>query len=322
MAHEIMENDKGAVGFVQQYGQTWHKMEQYKHFEECIPFEYVEHILSWQVEKKPLFVAGADGTFQKLEKKYALARQDTGEILYAPVTDVYSIYQNSEMMKFIYEAIIKPFSMELESAGSLKNGRHVFANIILMEETIDGDISPTKTRLMIDNTHGAKALSTCLHQTRIVCNNTLRMAKAQGTANSTFKKFRHSKSMINIIEEYAVDLTDLIAESRKTYQAMNDLASEKINEKYQDQFFDNFLQVDKLKGRAKTIAQSQMQGIKTLYDSKEDLKPLPDTRYKLLNAVTDYYDHKYKKKEASIIDAVKGKRDEMKQQALSVLTNC
>jgi hypothetical protein len=121
--------------------------------------------------------------------------------------------------------------------------------------------------------------------------NTLRVATAQGKANETLKRFRHTKNVSSKIQSYVVDLAGIVGEAREHNERLDFLASQPITPVYMDSFLENMFPSEGKQGASQSIAKNKQDAVKNLYESALDLKALPDTRYKLFNAVTDYTSH-------------------------------
>jgi phage/plasmid-like protein (TIGR03299 family) len=129
--------------------------------------------LDWQVDKKPVYVD------DKVAKGYkANVRQDTGEVL-GIVTDKYKIVQNSEAFGFA-DYLLGDAAISYETAGSLRNGRTVWALLNLPEYNLLGD--KMASYLLLSNTHdGTAAIKVATVSVRVVCNNTLNAALSGAT---------------------------------------------------------------------------------------------------------------------------------------------
>jgi len=334
MAHGIMEHDALIVGFVDLYPRAWHEHPNCAHKEGAVTFEEAEEIFAYEVEKVPVVIQGTD---YLIPGNYALIRKDgEGEdekltVVYPSVGERYTVIQNSELLAWVEAGILIPYDVSIESVGTLLNGQKAFVNIILNEHTVPGDVSATVTRLMFSNSFGGDSYQACVHTTRIVCNNTLRVASAQGATNKTLRKFRHTKNAAMKIEEHMVELADIIASTREHHAQLDLLATMKVSPEQVNAFFDALIPLPKnedgteKEGRGMTRRTNQREAIRSLFDEKEDLQgAIRHTRYSLLQAVTDWADHDSSVRNGDdpmgrFWDGIWGTKDKFKQTALELI---
>ena len=332
MAHCIKEHDKGAIGFTSVLGETWHGIQSYKHFDEAINIEQAERVVNYEVVKVPLFMQKTVGDLglkvnKKVPKAFCLYRTDVDTVLYPNVGESYEIISNMDMLKYVEGLFADYGNLKIESIGTLNNGQNMFVNINVVNHTVKGDISPTVTRLMFTNSYGGSSLTACLHQTRIVCMNTLRIAEAQGKANDTLKRFRHTKNVSNKVSAHVIDLAAIVGEVNKHNEKLDYLATKEITPAYMDSFLENMFPSEGKDGASKSIAENKKSTVLSLYGSKDDLTALSNNRYRLFNAITDYTSHSMSITKAD--DQAKrfmnvahagGAGDKVNQKALQLLT--
>ena len=331
MSNAIKEHDKGAIGFTSKLGRTWHGIESYKHFDSSVNIEQAERVVNYEVVKAPLFMQKPAGNGlvmpKKVEKAYCLYRPDVDVILYPNVGESYEIISNMEMLGYLKGIFEDYNNLKIESIGTLNNGQNMFVNLNVVEHVVNGDISPTVTRLMFTNSYGGSSLTACLHQTRVVCMNTMRIANAQGKANDTLKRFRHTKNVSSKVNAHVMDLAAIVGEVKKHNQCLDYLASKKVSADYVDSFLENMFPENGKEGASQTTARNKKVAVLQNFSMKDDLVAMPMNRYRLLNAVTDYTSHTM-----SITDAdnlgkrfmnvakVGGAGDKVNQKALQLLT--
>lgn len=127
--------------------------------------------LNWSVEKENLVTASG----KAVGGKQALVRSSDGSILDI-VGDDWNPVQNTEAFEFFSEYVIAG-DMEMNTAGSLKGGRNVWA-LAKVKESFDilgGD--QVDSYLLFSNPHQyGKAIDVRFTPIRVVCNNTLTMS--------------------------------------------------------------------------------------------------------------------------------------------------
>ncbi len=128
--------------------------------------------LNWSVEKKDLTI---EGTNIKVPGHQALIRSSDNKILDV-VGDDWNPVQNEEAFQFFSEYVLAG-DMEMNTAGSLKGGRNVWALAKVKESfTILGK-DQVDSYLLFSNPHQyGKAIDVRFTPIRVVCNNTLTMS--------------------------------------------------------------------------------------------------------------------------------------------------
>lgn len=328
MSAGILELDRLAVGLIELYGKAWHNHPNCQHLEGVVPVEKAQEIFGYHVDKVQLQLP--NGT--PVLGAHALVRMvDNGDgttrpvVLFPAVGERYTEIQNDELLKWIKAAILDQYQVSIESVGTLLNGQTAFLNIILNEHIVKGDHGKTVTRMMYSNSFGGSSVQACVHSTRIVCQNTLRMASAQGAAGNTLKKFRHTINAAEKVEAHLVDLADIVAKVRDHNANMDNMVSQRVTTEDVNNFLNALIPVPNEDGRGKTMATNKRQAILNLFENKPDLQgEIARTRYALLQATTDYADHESQVRNGDdevgrFWDGVWGIKDGFKQKALDLL---
>jgi len=140
--------------------------------------------LDWSVEKEEVFTASG----VKVPGKKALVRQSDGSIL-DMVGDDWNPVQNEEAFQFFSDFVMAG-DMEMNVAGSLKEGRNVFALAKVKESfSILGD-DQVDSYLLFSNPHQyGKAIDIRFTPIRVVCSNTLTFSL--NSASKNFVKIGH-----------------------------------------------------------------------------------------------------------------------------------
>ena len=133
--------------------------------------------LNWSVDKENLVTVSG----KPIAGKQALIRSTDGKVLDV-VGDDWNPVQNEEAFQFFSEYVLAG-DMEMNTAGSLKGGRNVWALAKVKESfTILGE-DQVDSYLLFSNPHQyGKAIDVRFTPIRVVCNNTLTMS-----LNSTSK---------------------------------------------------------------------------------------------------------------------------------------
>ncbi|MFW5871512.1 MAG: DUF932 domain-containing protein [bacterium] len=326
MASGIHELDRLAVGYVEKYGNPWHMHPNCMNFEGEIPIETAKEIFDYEVEKVQLVIPELG---IEVPGAYALIRKDTVEdgevettVLYPSVGQRYVVTQNSTLLEQVEIGLLIDYDLPIESIGTLFNGQKAFINIILDDFQVPGDESPTVTRIMVSNSFGGDSYQSCIHTTRIVCDNTLRLASMQGKVNKSLRKFRHTKHVLDRIEDHMIDLTEIAAEIKEHNNMLTAMAKKKMSSDLVEKFLDGFIELPEKDGKGKTMRKRRREEIIGLFEDKDDLQGgISRTLYAMLQAVTDWADHLspvYKGDDVMgrFWDGIWGSKDQFKQDAL------
>lgn len=140
--------------------------------------------LNWDVYKEDVFTASG----VKVPGKQALVRQSNGAIL-DMVGDDWNPVQNEQAFEFFTEFVLAG-DMDMEVAGSLKDGKNIFALAKIKESfAILGD-DQVDSYLLFSNPHQyGKAVDIRFTPIRVVCNNTLTFSL--NSASKNFVKVGH-----------------------------------------------------------------------------------------------------------------------------------
>lgn len=323
MAHGIMEHDKGYVGSdkVGVVASTWHGLPQYICLDTFVPLDKALIVADYEIRKEQLFRAGNIPV-----DAFALVRGDTNATLVPSVGNRFTVVDNKFMVNFISEHLLGVYpDLKIESVGTLWNGATFFLNLKVQEFTVKGDKSPTITNLMYANPLGKGAYVSCAHNTRIVCQNTERIAEAQGIANQSLKKFRHTRTAADRINGHMLDLAELKLHLKKHEAILDHLASQEMDTTEVDAFLDKLFPEGDKDGKAKTIAENSRAAFMEIFDGAQKATfDNPFTKYAFYNAYTDMIDHASRSRNADVAsiayDGIMGIRADKKQRVLQLLT--
>jgi len=331
--------DRGIVGNCEIFGGTWHGFEEYKQLPALVPFADAETCLNYEVVAVPLVLKVTDPTLAaKLPNangmdadQFALVRVDTGNIVFGQsVSDEYTVFQNLQFLKRIEESLLKNNpGMGIESCGTLFAGRCAFVNILIDRFRVKKDDSETATRLMYYNAFGGRSITAGAHDTRIVCDNTRRLAEAQSEANDTLRKFRHSSGAPGRVGKYLVDLTNLLAAIRENRPVLDRLAEVQMTVRDVGAFLGNLFPIATGAGKATvTTRENKRAAVQEVFETAPDLQgAIARTRYAMFQAVTNYSQHSMTTRGSDAAyawwDTVtneKGGRNRLNVDALNLLT--
>lgn len=291
MSHGIMTNDRGYVMRDQETGYgTWHNIDSYRVIDTPVTKEQVREVLDYEIVKRELYADRGAGPVQT--GVFEAYREDTGDVLIPSCSETYDILNNVRLFDHIDNTILKDApDIDIESVGTLKNGQVSFLNLKLGQFTVKGDDSDTMNRLMYYNPLGIGSYKTCAHQVRIVCNNTLRAAEAQGVANGTLQKVRHTKNAEIKLEAAIETITGIKAGFEQQEATLNMLATQQFDRKkdlvsfVESRWFytkPSDKRVNKVVNRIEEVYENT----RDEYGSR-----IQGSKYQLLQAVTNTVDH-------------------------------
>ena len=217
MAHEI-EFVNGVAQHVYVGETPWHNLGK-RVSADLTPHQMmVEAGLDWTVSKVPLF-AEVGGKRIKTGAE-ALIRDRDSSVL-SVVTDTWNPLQNEEAFEFFNDFVMEG-DVEMHTAGSLKNGQHVWALAKIKESfSLFNGKDQVDSYLLFSNPHiFGKSIDVRFTPIRVVCNNTLtlslnstsqRMAKVShrrefdadavketmGIAHEKFSKYREMAEFLS-----------------------------------------------------------------------------------------------------------------------------
>jgi len=160
--------------------------------------------LDWEVSKVPMFYDIGQGPV--LTKTRALVRSTDNKLL-TVVNDSWKPVQNKEAFEFFNDFVLTG-NMEMHTAGSLKEGRMVWALAKLKDkfELFGGDV--VEGFLLFSNPHEfGRSIDIRFTPTRVVCNNTMTLALSEDTKFAVKVNHRSSfngdqvKDMLGVASE-------------------------------------------------------------------------------------------------------------------------
>lgn len=300
MAHEIMSDDN----MVSVREVPWHGLGIV--LPDYVPVIEAQKLagLTWSVRKEPVHyrMPAVDGMSRVMEVPgaFAIVRNDNQRPL-GVVGAAYEPYQNDQMFSFVDE-FTKEASSKLETCGSLRNGRTVWALTTAgTVEYLEGD--PVKKFFLIKNAFdGSSNIEICFTDVRVVCNNILSAALKQAP---NIWRVRHTSSLheqVQAVKE-AIFMQQKHADAMRA--AMELMVSAKLTEAEVKQAATEIVM-----GEASEVVELLQPGqdlidlasahkakvinkILELHDSGagSDIPGVRGSVYGLLNACTEYADH-------------------------------
>lgn len=180
MSHELTTRADGTVEFAYRVadGAPWHGLGQPMADGQSIDAWRVAAGMDWTIGRSRVRY-GNETNFRIIEDQHVLYRSDTKDAL-GIVSKQYQIVQPGEVLEF-FRDVAKAGGLELSAAGTIYGGRRFWATAKI------GDASPVSVRdriggylLLSTSADGSLATEARLTSIRVVCKNTLQMARADG----------------------------------------------------------------------------------------------------------------------------------------------
>lgn len=218
MSHEIEAKD--VFGEIRERGErAWHGLGVEIPTAQTTWNAFEQIGLGWETELLPVFAAykGEDGKKKqmKLNDHLLHVRKDTRDQL-GLVGAGYKPISNKELADFGDALVAVDKNVEVETAGSLRNGRCIFALVRLPHniEVTNEDI--LQQYVLIRNSHdGSTAFQVYPTSVRVVCANTLRLSEGSASRGISFQ---HTGNVANKIEHARLAL-GLITDKTKRFEA-------------------------------------------------------------------------------------------------------
>jgi phage/plasmid-like protein (TIGR03299 family) len=267
----------------------------------------------------------ADKRIVEIGNKRAIVRNDTGAVL-GFASDGYQPHQPSEVLDWFDRYISVDDRFQLDVAGSLKGGAIIWATAKFNGEHSVAGEKHTARVLMSTTFDATRATINKMTETRVVCNNTLDTALADGlscirtTHRSKFDAARVGKELAALAQGVAnyKQIGDALAQT--------ELAKEQVSE-----FFKTLLDIpfDQIKADTSTRKLNQFAALNQAYRTTVAErggnfdKDRPDA-WTALQAITRYVDHDRSARgdnesEARFASAQFGTGNVMKGQAMQLL---
>lgn len=181
MSHELTTNAlTGQVEFAYRAadGEPWHGLGQPMADAASIDEWRAAAGMNWTIGRSRVRY-GDETRFRIIEDQHVLYRSDTKDHL-GIVSDRYQIVQPAEVLEF-FRSVVKAGGLEMSAAGTIYGGRRFWATAKI------GSASPVSIRDRVDgflllttSCDGSSATEARLTSTRVVCKNTLAIARADG----------------------------------------------------------------------------------------------------------------------------------------------
>ena len=330
MAHDLsMFKDEAGMAYVG--AKPWHKLGQQVRPDASLEEWRTAAHLDWHIARSPAvyevpdggeFVNGYFVPKTKLKQKndcHILWRSDTGDSL-SHVSNRYKIVQPSTIVA-TYRSLVEDQGYQMETLGSLDGGRKIWAlaRTNRSAEILPGD-NVDSYLLLATSCDFSLPTTGMFTSVRVVCNNTLTAALNQGEKNVF--KVRHNTEFDFHKMRAELNIGKDVFEPQ--IEQMRALTKESMSANAADDFLSKLLSTAASHGDV-----AQTKGYKTIMELfthaaiGSDIKGVSGTRWAMLNAVTEYVDHKSRARsdEKRFSNAQFGEGAKLKDQAFAMLTD-
>lgn len=260
--------------------------------------------------------------YSSIEDKHVLFRSDN-HLPLGVVSDNYKIVQPREVLEFMRDAT----GYELETAGTLFDGKRFWglARVQSDEFIMDRDDKVGGYLLLSTSADGTLATEARMTTIRVVCNNTLSLARSNGKA--AFKAKHKTEFDANKAREaLGINKTEVEETFATAMESFRRMARNRVTQNDQVKMTLELFGYDTENMSdaeyAKAVRKPLVSAVGTLAVTGRDLiggnmAGVNGTTWGWLNAVTQYVDHMARTKSDShrLNNAWFGKGDELKQRA-------
>lgn len=254
------------------------------------------HLKGWNVRTLPLTATEIteDGvTTITVPEKFATVRTNpvTQEVqALGVVGDRYRPIQNEAHVELL-DTLVDESGAHFDTAGAIRGGRQTFVSMKLPEHIKIGGIDEVDMNLVAINSHdGTSAFSFLVSPVRVVCQNTLDLARRSARASFSI---RHTSGAHGRVQE-AREALGMTFKYVDEFQKLADqMVSTTITAGWFDQFVRDLYKVtptdtadDLPKGTRIAVEQ-----LRSLWENSRTLDGIKDTRWGAYNVVTEYLDH-------------------------------
>jgi phage/plasmid-like protein (TIGR03299 family) len=241
----------------------------------------------FEVEKAQLYTPEGD----ELENTFMLRRTDTKKPLNV-VRGRYQIVSNEEMLE-PFDQMVNEYGASYENAGIVRDGRICWVSALLPNsfEAQKGDKIEQRIVAMVYH-DGTRRNSYFQYTNRVWCNNQLRSLNREARKGHTVG---HTANWQHHLAQARDGFVQAIEGSSKFSQQIKGLTDSKMTQNQAECFLQHMFPITKeVSDRVVTRQNNIRENVHGLFN--EGAGNSGETRWDMLNAVTEYYDHHRKSK--------------------------
>lgn len=300
MAHALTTRSNGFVefAFLKSDGAAWHGLGQPMADDATLEQWLASSGMDWRIQRgKVRYAVDAAGTLQEMPEQHVLFRSDTKAPL-GLVSDSYKAVQPRQVLEF-FKSVAGLEGLDLTAAGTLFDGKRFWATAKIGEACPVSDRDKIGGYLLLSTSaDGSMATEARLTTIRVVCNNTLQMARGEGKAQvrlthrSVFRpeEIHRQLGTLKARDTFAAFQQQMaqLAECRIAYDAADDLVVRLLAGGAQQIVEGKGAEADKVR---ESIGYRKIMGLFGGEQLGAGLPGVHGTAYGMLQAVTEYADH-------------------------------
>jgi len=271
--------------------------------------------MDWEVEMRKVFIQTPSGQFMEVTDKKAVTRLDNGKV-FGVFSNQYTPLQNRDAFTF-FDGVVGAGEAIYHTAGTLGGGSRIWILAKLPGDLKLSNSDVLERYILLANSHdGSLAVTMKPTTVRVVCNNTLSVAMG-GDTNKLFRAV-HTSSVMQRVNQARETLGLQEAYFAMMMRGIERLADESMNQVAADEFLVKLFGQEESPEAISTRMQNQMDTVGDLFISGTGNHGV--NRWDMLNAVTEFVDHKRSKDADKRLDAAWfGTGKDLKQKAWNLL---
>lgn len=266
--------------------------------------------LDWDVEQRKVYYY-ADSYLRESEGDRAIVRRDTGRKLKI-LSEAYTPVQNREAFSF-FDSVVGEGQAIYHTAGSLQGGRKVWI-LAKLPHDIGLPDDRIECYILLSNSHdGSMSVRMRPTSVRVVCANTLSVAL--GEQNVAEWSTPHRGDIMTRVNQAREMLSLQEAHFEMMMRSIEELADEKMRSAERETFYRRLFSIDDELDHEKS---RPVIAVEELFRTGRGNNG--ESRYDMLNAVTEWVDHKRGNDEKRLHSAWFGSGNDIKRRAWNLLT--
>jgi len=271
--------------------------------------------MGWEVGMREVFIQTPSGQFMEVTDKKAVTRMDNGKV-FGVFSNQYTPLQNRDAFTF-FDSVVGAGEAIYHTAGTLAGGSRIWILAKLPGDLKLSDTDVLERYILLANSHdGSLAVTMKPTTVRVVCNNTLSVALG-GETNKLFRAV-HTSSVMQRVNQARETLGLQEAYFANVMRGIERLADERMTQAAADEFLVELFGQEENREAISTRMQNQIDTVGNLFVKGTGNHGV--NRWDMLNAVTEFVDHKRSKDADKRLDAAWfGGGKDLKQKAWNLL---
>ena len=271
--------------------------------------------MGWEVGMREVFIQTPSGQFMEVTDKKAVTRLDNGKV-FGIFSNQYTPLQNRDAFTF-FDSVVGAGEAIYHTAGTLAGGSRIWTLAKLPGDLKLSDTDVLERYILLANSHdGSLAVTMKPTTVRVVCNNTLSVALG-GETNKLFRAV-HTSSVMQRVNQARETLGLQEAYFANVMRGIERLADERMTQAAANEFLVELFGQEENPEAISTRMQNQIDTVGNLFVKGTGNHGV--NRWDMLNAVTEFVDHKRTKDDDKRLDAAWfGGGKDLKQKAWNLL---